>query len=54
MRVVAGLPKDFPAAVLLVLHMPAAFTKQFTVQLAEISQIAGERSGSERARAARH
>src|ERR1700691_3230940 len=25
MRVVAGLPKDFPGAVLLVLHMPAAF-----------------------------
>ena len=30
MRVVAGLPKEFPAAVFLVLHMPAAFTKQFT------------------------
>jgi len=39
MRVVAGLPKDFPGAVLLVLHMPAAFTKQFTVQLAEISNL---------------
>ena len=34
MRVVASLPKDFPGAVFLVLHMPAAFTKQFTVQLA--------------------
>jgi two-component system, chemotaxis family, protein-glutamate methylesterase/glutaminase len=34
-RVVAGLPKDLPAAVFLVLHMPAAFTKQFTMQLAE-------------------
>src|SRR5271169_1502587 len=39
MRVVAGLPKDFPGAVFLVLHMPAAFTKQFTVQLAEISPL---------------
>jgi two-component system, chemotaxis family, protein-glutamate methylesterase/glutaminase len=39
MRVVAGLPKDLPAAVFLVLHMPAAFTKQFTVQLAEISSL---------------
>ncbi|MGC2723175.1 MAG: chemotaxis response regulator protein-glutamate methylesterase [Candidatus Acidiferrales bacterium] len=39
MRVVAGLPKDLSAAVLLVLHMPAAFTKQFTIQLAEIAQL---------------
>jgi two-component system, chemotaxis family, protein-glutamate methylesterase/glutaminase len=39
MRVVAGLPKDFPAAVFLVLHMPAAFTKQFTIQLAEVSAL---------------
>jgi two-component system chemotaxis response regulator CheB len=39
MRVVAGLPKDLQAAVLLVLHMPAAFTSQFTVQLAEISRL---------------
>lgn len=39
MRVVAGLPKDLQAAVLLVLHMPAAFTKQFTIQLAEIAQL---------------
>jgi two-component system, chemotaxis family, protein-glutamate methylesterase/glutaminase len=39
MRVVAGLPKDFPGAVLLVLHMPAAFTKPFTLQLAEISKL---------------
>ena len=46
MRVVAGLPKDFPRAVFLVLHMPAAFTKQFTVQLAEISPLARERSGA--------
>jgi two-component system chemotaxis response regulator CheB len=38
-RVVAGLPKEFPAAVFLVLHMPANFTKQFTVQLAEVSAL---------------
>lgn len=38
-RVVAGLPKDFPAAVFLVLHMPATFTKQFTLQLAEVSAL---------------
>ena len=39
MRVVSGLPKDLPAAVLLVLHMPAAFTQPFTAQLAEVSQL---------------
>jgi len=39
MRVIAGLPKDFGAAVLIVLHMPAAFTRQFTVQLAEIAPL---------------
>jgi two-component system, chemotaxis family, protein-glutamate methylesterase/glutaminase len=39
MRVVAGLRKDLAAAVLLVLHMPAAFTSQFTIQLAEISRL---------------
>jgi two-component system chemotaxis response regulator CheB len=39
MRVVAGLPKEFPAAIFLVLHMPAAFTKQFTMQLAEVAPL---------------
>jgi two-component system, chemotaxis family, protein-glutamate methylesterase/glutaminase len=39
MRVVGSLPKELPAAVFLVLHMPAAFTKQFTLQLAEISPL---------------
>lgn len=39
MRVVAGLPKDLGGAVVLVLHMPAAFTKQFAIQLAEVSAL---------------
>lgn len=38
-RVLAALPKELPAAVFLVLHMPAAFTKQFTVQLAEVASL---------------
>jgi two-component system chemotaxis response regulator CheB len=38
-RVVSGLPKEFPAAVFVVLHMPATFTKQFSVQLAEVSAL---------------
>lgn len=38
-RVVSSLPKDLAAAVFLVLHMPAAFTTQFALQLAEISQL---------------
>ncbi|MGB0034603.1 MAG: chemotaxis response regulator protein-glutamate methylesterase [Candidatus Acidiferrales bacterium] len=39
MRVLARLPKDIAAAIFLVLHMPATFTKQFTVQLAEIAPL---------------
>lgn len=39
MRVVSGLPKNLQAAVLLVLHMPGAFTQPFTAQLGEISQL---------------
>jgi len=38
-RVVSGLPKDLPAAIFLVLHMPAAFTKQFCVQLTEVGSL---------------
>jgi two-component system chemotaxis response regulator CheB len=38
-RVVAGLPKGLPAAVFLVLHMPAPFTKQFTLQLSEVTAL---------------
>jgi two-component system, chemotaxis family, protein-glutamate methylesterase/glutaminase len=38
-RVVPALTKDFPAALILVLHMPATFTKQFTLQLGETSAL---------------
>ena len=39
MRVVAAFPKDLSAAVFIVLHMPQTFTKQFALQLAEISPL---------------
>ena len=39
MRVAANLPADLPAAVFVVLHMPATFTKQFALQLAESSTL---------------
>ena len=39
MRVIASLPAELCAPVLLVLHMPAAFTKQFASQLAEVSPL---------------
>jgi two-component system, chemotaxis family, protein-glutamate methylesterase/glutaminase len=39
-RIVAGLSKELAASVFLVLHMPAAFTKQFAIQLAEVSSLA--------------
>src|SRR5258707_3880217 len=32
-------PKDFPAAVVLVQHMPATFTSQLSVQLTEVASI---------------
>jgi two-component system chemotaxis response regulator CheB len=38
-RVVSGLPKDLSAAFFLILHMPATFTKQFTLQLAEVAPL---------------
>jgi two-component system, chemotaxis family, protein-glutamate methylesterase/glutaminase len=39
MRFVPAFPKDFPAAVLIVQHMPPMFTSQFSAQLAEVSSI---------------
>jgi two-component system chemotaxis response regulator CheB len=39
MRLAPGFTADFPAAVILVQHMPAAFTSQYTVQLAEFTTI---------------
>ncbi len=39
MRLVPKFRKDFPAAVLTVLHMPPAFTTQFSAQLGESSRI---------------
>jgi two-component system, chemotaxis family, protein-glutamate methylesterase/glutaminase len=39
MRMASGFTADFPAAVILVQHMPAAFTTQYTAQLAEFTNI---------------
>ncbi len=39
MRLVPQLPKDLPAAVVLVLHMPANFTSQYRVQLANAAEM---------------
>lgn len=39
MRMAPGFTKDFPAAVFLVQHMPAAFTTQFALQLAEFTGV---------------
>jgi len=39
MRLAPGFTKDFPAAVILVQHMPAAFTTQYALQLAEFTSI---------------
>jgi two-component system chemotaxis response regulator CheB len=39
MRMAPGFTSDFPAAVILVQHMPAAFTMQYTAQLAEFTSI---------------
>src|SRR5262252_474547 len=36
MRLVPHFPKDFPAAVVLIQHMPATFTSQLSLQLAEV------------------
>src|SRR5271168_1726749 len=39
MRLAPGFTADFPAAVILVQHMPAAFTTQYAAQLAEFTGI---------------
>jgi two-component system chemotaxis response regulator CheB len=39
MRLLPNFPKDFPAAVVLVQHMPGTFTSQLSVQLAEVASI---------------
>jgi two-component system chemotaxis response regulator CheB len=39
MRLAPGFTRDFPAAVFLVQHMPASFTSQYAVQLAEFTSI---------------
>src|SRR6201984_1555824 len=39
MRLAPGFTHDFPAAVILVQHMPAAFTTQYAAQLAEFTGI---------------
>jgi two-component system chemotaxis response regulator CheB len=39
MRIAAGFTGDFPAAVILVQHMPAEFTTQYASQLAEFTGI---------------
>jgi two-component system, chemotaxis family, protein-glutamate methylesterase/glutaminase len=39
MRMAPGFTADFPAAVILLQHMPAAFTTQYTAQLAEFTSI---------------
>ena len=39
MRMAPGFTRDFPAAVFLVQHMPASFTTQYALQLAEFTNI---------------
>src|SRR5229473_1881832 len=39
MRLAPGFTRDFPAAVILVQHMPASFTSQYAAQLAEFTEI---------------
>ncbi|MBO1003787.1 chemotaxis-specific protein-glutamate methyltransferase CheB [Pseudogracilibacillus auburnensis] len=38
-RIIEGIPKDFPAPILIVQHMPATFTKSLAVRLNKIGQI---------------
>jgi two-component system, chemotaxis family, protein-glutamate methylesterase/glutaminase len=39
MRLAPGFTREFPGAVILVQHMPAAFTSQYAAQLAEFTEI---------------
>ena len=39
MRMAPGFTRDFPAAIILVQHMPASFTSQFALQLADFTGI---------------
>ncbi len=39
MRLAPGFTRDFPAAIILVQHMPASFTTQYAAQLAEFTGI---------------
>ncbi len=39
MRLAAAFPADFPAAVVLVQHMPPNFTSQYALQLADVTEI---------------
>ena len=39
MRIAPSFTRDFPAAVILVQHMPATFTSQYATQLAEFTEI---------------
>ena len=39
MRLAPGFPADFPAAVLIVQHMPPAFSSQYAVQLADAAAL---------------
>jgi two-component system, chemotaxis family, protein-glutamate methylesterase/glutaminase len=40
MRLAPNLPKNLPAAVVLVQHMPASFTSQYAIQLADVTGMA--------------
>jgi two-component system chemotaxis response regulator CheB len=46
MRLAPGFTKDFPAAVILVQHMPAAFTTQYAAQLEEFTEIGVKEAAS--------
>jgi len=46
MRLAPGFTKDFPAAVILVQHMPAAFTTQYAAQLEEFTEISVKEAAS--------